>query len=308
MQPAMSEREARIAVGVAGWSYPDWVGFVYDRSVRDGLAFLADYVDMVEINSTFYRPPNAKQASSWLRRTDSHPHFFFTAKLSREITHEGSRDEDFLRGYLEGLRPLTEAGKLEAVLAQFRYDFADSDEARDHVRWISEHVMPHVPLVLEVRHRSWQQDGALSFLREIGVSVAHLDYPMGRQSFDVDVCPIGSIGYFRLHGRNAQAWFDSSAGRDETYNYYYGRSEREGLVERSRRIAKQFRSLTIVANNHYQGKEVANALQLKAALSGSPVPVPPRLLERYEELRDIADQASLARWQAERAAISRELF
>ena len=45
---------------------------------------------------------------------------------------------------------------------------------------------------------------------------------------------------------------------------------------------------TLVANNHYQGKEMVNALQLKALLTGQRVPVPALLSERYPELKAIA--------------------
>ena len=48
-----------IRCGVAGWSYPDWEGYVYPAGVRDHLGYLLRYVDMIEINSTFYRPPKA---------------------------------------------------------------------------------------------------------------------------------------------------------------------------------------------------------------------------------------------------------
>ena len=48
-----------IRIGVAGWDYPDWNGVVYPtRSERlfDRLAFISEFVDLIEINSTFYRP------------------------------------------------------------------------------------------------------------------------------------------------------------------------------------------------------------------------------------------------------------
>lgn len=293
--------EPQYSIGIAGWSYPDWMGYVYDRSVRDPLAFLARYVDMIEINSTFYRPATPRQAESWLRRTSAKHGFFFTAKLSREFTHENERDEALMARFLEGLMPLAEASKLHAVLAQFRYDFADNSDARDLLTWIAERTSELSPLVFEFRHRSWQQPQALEFVRELGASVAHLDYPMSRTAFDLDVSPVGTIGYFRLHGRNADAWFDAKAGRDETYNYYYPENERQQLVQRARRIAAHFRSLTIVANNHYQGKEVANALQIKASLTGQKVSVPIRLLDRYPELQHIANDDSLREWQASRS-------
>ena len=48
-----------IRIGVAGWDYPDWVGTVYPARVRKGfdkLAYLTRFVDLVEINTSFYRP------------------------------------------------------------------------------------------------------------------------------------------------------------------------------------------------------------------------------------------------------------
>ena len=46
-------------------------------------------------------------------------------------------------------------------------------------------------------------------------------------------------------------------------------------------------SLTLVANNHYQSKEAATALQIRAAISGKKVRVPPQLLKKYPELKGI---------------------
>ncbi|OQA29704.1 MAG: hypothetical protein BWY59_00131 [Verrucomicrobia bacterium ADurb.Bin345] len=290
----MSDPTPSISVGVAGWSYPDWMGFVYDKTVRDPLQFLAGYVDMIEINSTFYRPPDARNVASWVKRTAMHPGFFFSAKLHQEITHEHVLSEEMVRAFREGFAPMVERGGLRHLLAQFRYDFRDAQESRDLLLNIRERFAGLGNMVLELRHRSWQEPAALDFLTGLGVSVAHLDYPTAADSFDMDVCRMGEHGYFRLHGRNAAAWFDRKAGRDETYNYQYSAGEREQLADRALRISRCFRSLTVVANNHYEGKEVVNALQLKARLSGGKVPVPPQLLRRYDELKGVADEASLA--------------
>ena len=43
-----------------------------------------------------------------------------------------------------------------------------------------------------------------------------------------------------------------------------------------------------MANNHYQGKEAVNALEIKARIEGRRVPVPPGLIERYPRLSRIA--------------------
>ena len=60
-----------IRVGTAGWSYADWEGRVYPRSKSPGfhaLAFLARFVDCVEINSSFYATPDPRHAQDWVRR------------------------------------------------------------------------------------------------------------------------------------------------------------------------------------------------------------------------------------------------
>ncbi|MFH0953585.1 MAG: DUF72 domain-containing protein [Verrucomicrobiota bacterium] len=277
-----------IRVGVAGWSYPDWEGFVYTGRIRDKLQFLAGYVDLIEINSTFYRPPDAKNADSWVRRTDEFPGFYFTAKLHQEVTHQGLIEPAMVRAFHDGLDPMVRAGKLRHLLAQFRYDFADHSETRTHLAAVRKNFGDLTNLVLELRHISWQAPQALEFLQSLGVTVANLDYPTAKNSFNLEECRVGERGYLRLHGRNAAAWFDKAAGRDQTYNYLYSRKELEHVRDRAIRLAHSFRDLTIVANNHYEGKEVANALQLKSMITGQKVRVPPGLVARYPELKEIA--------------------
>lgn len=301
----MSDPTPTISVCVAGWSYPDWTGFVYDRSVRDPLQFLAGYVDMIEINNTFYRPPVARNAESWVKRTAMYPEFFFSAKLHQEVTHEGVLSPGMARMFKEGLAPMTERGTLRHLLAQFRYDFADGPEHRALLRGVREQYDGLGRTVFELRHKSWEAPEALAFLEGLDVAVANLDYPVGNDSFALEECRVGRDGYLRLHGRNAAAWFSREAGRDQTYNYYYTKKEREHLAARAISLARTFRSLTIVANNHYEGKEVANALQLKAAIAGRKVAVPPTLLGRYAELKDVADEKSL---EASRASETPTLF
>lgn len=152
----MTDAAGSIHVGVAGWSYPDWEGYVYSRREKDKLRFVAGYLDMIEINSTFYRPPAAKTTAAWVRQTADLPDFFFSAKLHRDMTHEGRFSASTAAAFLEGFRPLLEAGRLRLWLAQFRYDLSDSTEARGRLKAIAELFGAKAGLVLELRHRSWQ--------------------------------------------------------------------------------------------------------------------------------------------------------
>jgi len=285
-----SPTSAPIFCGVAGWSYPDWEGYVYPRGTKDKLRFVAGFVDAIEINSTFYRPPDPKTVSGWLRRTEDLPRFFFTAKLHQDVTHRGQLEEAMVGAFRRGFEPALQERKLKHLLAQFRYDFEDTPATRDYLRRLRDAFGPLANLTLELRHCSWQRPEALEFLKTLGVTVAHLDYPGQHSGFGLRLCPVGQHAYFRLHGRNAKAWFSKDAGRDETYNYLYSAAELDQIVKRAAAIAAMSKSLTLVANNHYQGKEAVNILQIKAKLTGVRVDVPPLLLQHYPDLAKIASQ------------------
>ena len=282
-----TQQTGRIYIGVAGWSYPDWKGIVYTEPKIDQLEFISRFVDCIEINNTFYRPPFEKTTKAWLERTSHKPEFFFTAKLHRDFTHEGKIDTQTANQFYKGFEPLLEAGKLRHLLVQFRYDFDDTDSHRRHISRIVEIFSAGFSPALEVRHKSWQSPQALEFLDGLGVCVCNLDYPTARNSFDLQQCTIGADGYFRMHGRNAAAWF-SKAGRDETYNYYYDEKELSQIKLRVSELAKALQTLTGITNNHYRGAELANALELRCLLTGQKQPVPEGLLREYPQLEKIA--------------------
>lgn len=284
----MTAAADRIAVGVAGWSYPDWDGYVYPRGLKDKLTFLAPYFDCIEINSTFYRPPDARTTESWAKKTAALPAFFFTAKLHQDITHGARVEPGMVKAFTDGMMPLKDSGKIRQLLAQFSYSFCDSGTNRTHLQKIRDSFSGIAGITLELRHSSWQTDEAAEFLHTLDVSVANLDYPVGRESYNPKVSGIGENGYLRLHGRNYESWFSKGAGRDNVYNYLYKPPEVDQIGKRAMEILSMSKTLTVIANNHYQGKEAVNALQIKALLTGSKVAVPPLLAERYPELNAIS--------------------
>jgi len=282
----------KIYIGIAGWSYPDWNGIVYTEPKTDQLEFVSRFVDCIEINSTFYRPPFERTTRQWLERTSKHPDFFFTAKLHKSFTHEGRIDPEIVRFFHKGFQPFLEKGKLKHLLIQFRYDFADNSQARKHLKRITDCFSDAFSLAVELRHKSWERPDALDFLSKLGVSVCNLDYPTSSSSFNIQQCTIGKSGYFRMHGRNVEKWFSRSS-RDETYNYYYNDKELSQIEGRIEALAKAFESLTVIANNHYRGAELANALELKALISGQKQEVPEGLLRAYPNLERIASNKQL---------------
>ena len=130
-----------IRIGVAGWDYPDWAGVVYPGPAPRGfdrLAYLSRYVDVIEVNSTFYRPADPRVAEGWLRRTASRDGFVFTAKAHRSWTHEKAPAlAAEVPATLLGLAPLRDADRLGAVLVQFPQGFRAGPDAFAHCEAIT---------------------------------------------------------------------------------------------------------------------------------------------------------------------------
>jgi len=275
----------RVLVGTAGWSYADWKGRVYpDPRPRgfDELRHLARYLDCLEINSTFYRVPSARTVADWVRRTDSFPGFLFTAKVHQSFTHEeeAATGPGEVRAFLEALAPLREAKRLGALLLQFPWSFRDGPEARRRLARLCEFFAPE-RLVVEVRHASFGTADAEAFLAALGAGVADVDMPASKSNLPPLKRVLGPVGYVRLHGRNAAAWFDRKAGRDQRYDYLYSAAEIDAVAARVRAAAAQAPLLFVVTNNHFKGQGPANSFMLRARLLGRPVPVPPDLLHAY---------------------------
>ena len=288
-----------IRTGVAGWDYPDWEGLVYPRPAPKGfdrLRFLAEHLETIEINVTFYRQPDADAAASWARRVADRPGFRFTAKLFRDFTHVepglvGSTDparleeeERLAAAYLAGIAPLAAAGVLGAVLIQFPHRFHDRPESRRHLERLAG-LFPGLPLVAELRHRSWGHDEALQFLHRLDVGFCNIDQP----ALPTTLRPTGHVtsrvGYIRLHGRNAAVWFAAGENAAGRYDYLYSDEELRPWVERARRMADRAEEVFVIANNHYRGKAPANALMFRAMLEERKVPAPAALVRTHRVLQ-----------------------
>src|SRR2546425_8316358 len=195
----------KIRVGPAGWSYKDWNGIVYPAhagSKFDPLAYLASYFDMIEINSSFYRPPAASSSKSWASRVAHNPDFKFTAKLYQRFTHErGKATGDDERVFREGIDPLAEAERLGALLLQFPWSFKNTEEERDYLSQLLDRFKVY-PLVVELRHASWNEPAVYQSFERRGVGFCNIDQPLFKRSIKPSARATSPVGYVRLHGRN----------------------------------------------------------------------------------------------------------
>jgi len=285
-------------VGPAGWSYPDWAGYVYPSRRAKGFheaTYLAEFFDTIEINTSFYQPLRPEHAAQWIDRVAANPRFVFTAKLWQRFTHEirsttsgsAAADERAVRAGFDVLRA---ANKLGAVLLQFPFSFHRTAETMAYLSAILKRFADY-PLVVEVRHGSWDAPETLQLLRTSAVSFCNIDQPIIGRSLGPSAQATSAVGYVRLHGRRYDTWFsdDATIPAHERYNYLYSAEELAPWVTRVRKVTERARETFVVTNNHFQGKAVVNALQLISILKGSKVKVPEPLRRHYPQLEAIAD-------------------
>ncbi|HEY2498381.1 MAG TPA: DUF72 domain-containing protein [Candidatus Angelobacter sp.] len=249
----------------------------------------------------FYGPIRPNVGKSWCEKASAvNPNFQFTAKLFQGFTHVprgtkpntpfslsvSTEDEKLAR---EGLESIANEGMLGAVLIQFPISFKNADDTRDYPFHLIGNFSEY-PLVLEIRHESWNDPDILARLAEAGVAFANIDQPRLGKSLRGTEHVTAPVGYVRLHGRNYKEWFQAD-NRDDQYNYLYKPKELEGWKEKIAQIADKAEKTFVVANNHHNGQAAVNALELKKMLRGK-VKAPKPLIEHYpEQLSKIADPA-----------------
>ena len=170
----------QIRVGPAGWSYADWSGYVYPARRTKGFheaAYLSEYFDTIEINTSFYQPLRPDHAALWVERVAANPAFLFTAKLWQKFTHDPSATLEDERAVRAGFDVLRQAEKLGAVLLQFPFSFHRTKETVGYLTAVLKRFADY-PLVVELRHASWQTEETLALLRELNAGFCNIDQPI----------------------------------------------------------------------------------------------------------------------------------
>ena len=296
-----------IYIGVAGWAYKDWENIVYPKSLKKThhpVEYLARYFDLIEINTSFYGHIKPDVGREWCRKAGAvNPKFQFTAKLNKAFTHSpiavvestsattirfNPEDERMAK---EGYDAIASEGKLGALLMQFPISFKNTEENRAHLDKLI-HMFRQYPLAVEIRHSSWSDDKILQYFASEGVAFCNIDQPLLGRAIRPSGHVTSSIGYVRLHGRRYDQWFDPKKPSDR-YDYLYKPYELEGWQAKIEKIAKKADRVYVAANNHFEGKAPANALELKSMLARRKVRAPESLIRQYPDLQSFANSDSV---------------
>jgi uncharacterized protein YecE (DUF72 family) len=293
-------------VGNCSWTDPTLIasGGFYPAGVSSAAARLAYYATqfpIVEVDATFYAPPDERNAERWAARTP--PGFVFDVKAFALLTGHGSAPERltpelqaclpadvagkrnvYLRDlgaraeellyetHRRALAPLHAGGKLGAVLLQFPPWFRAGHEGREHIRRAVRELAPY-RVAVEFRGGGWLADDAgaartLSFLESAGASYVSVDEPQG---FPNSTPPLSAatsdLAVVRFHGRNRDTWQVRGRAASDRFNYLYEAGELGEWVPQIRALAERARSVHVLFNNNYRDYGVRNARQMTALLA-----------------------------------------
>jgi uncharacterized protein YecE (DUF72 family) len=236
-------------IGCSGWSYDDaWLGHFYPANLerKEFLKYYSQVFDFVEIDSSFYRPPNLFMTKRWASVTPDN--FRFTAKFPRSITHEKrlSDPDRQLHYFFDVMRPLRR--KLLALLVQLPPSLT-AKEGLKKLEALIHMLDPDFRYAIEARHKSW-------FGKEVYKLLSDNDICLTWSQLDTIHTPAeltSDFVYLRFIG-------DRSIDEKD-----FGKIQKDRIRELKvwsgalHRVKDKAKYAIVAANNHYAGFGPATA-------------------------------------------------
>jgi uncharacterized protein YecE (DUF72 family) len=275
-------------IGTAGYSYPAWVGGFYPKgTVKDGLLpHYAEHFPLVEINSSFHRPPTVANAKKMAGKVP--PDFKFVLKVPQTASH--GFDTADLPAFRKAAEAVAATGKLSGLLVQVAESFHNQPTNRDWLVRIREHLQPF-PLAVEFRHVSWDVPGLHGWIERNGFTLVGVGVPDIASLFPRGLRIAGPRLYARLHSENAENWY---AGGPKRYDHDYAPATLRRLADGLQRAADRGVTEAVVIFNNCVGiQAVQNAKKLgellvaddgPAVIVPVPKPVQQSLFDIEEEV------------------------
>ncbi len=183
------------------------------------------------------------------------PHFDFFVKANQNLTHQRREIEKPAKEFHESIRPIADRGQLKGILAQFPWSFKFSQRNLDYLSICQELMQPH-PLFIEFRNDSWLRKETYASMASAGISYVSVDGPRLQGLLPPEMRLIGDTAYVRLHGRNADHWWNGGALR---YDYNYSPDELQEWKTKIEQLKGRAKKVFIFFNNCHLGQAVKNA-------------------------------------------------
>jgi len=197
-----------VHIGTSGWSYNHWDGVLYPPrtpSVRRLEVYVRRF-DTVELNASFYRWPRPAAFAAWRARLPEG--FLMPVKAARGLTHaKRLRDPEV---WIERMAAgWYELGDRRAVLlVQLRPDQQRDD---DRLRYFLAHLPPWLPVTVELRHPSWNDDAVFALLAARGAAYC----VMSGAGLPCLLQVTAPFVYVRLHGPDTEHLYAGSYSDDD---------------------------------------------------------------------------------------------
>ena len=284
-----------IQVGLTGWGdHPS----LYEKNSRYKLTDYSAHFPVVELDSSFYAIPSARNVAKWLEETSDA--FQFIPKAYQGMTTHQKKEEwpfdspqEMFEAFRLAFEPMKRAGKLAFVLFQFPPSFRCVQKNVNLLRYIRQ-TYPDWPIAIEFRHRSWltepYKEGTLALLRELSFIHTIVDEPqIGAGSVPyVPVVTNEQRVFFRLHGRNDTGWINTfgsmEAWRKVRYLYEYSEEELNAFAQDIRRVAALSERVYVIFNNNSGHHASPNAKRLEQLLDISYEALASKQLDLFEGL------------------------
>lgn len=291
----------RLAIGTASWTdktlldsgwYPADVAKDADARLR----YYAERFDVVEVDSTYYTPPNETNSIRWVERTPDQFRFVVkafglltqhptrVAALHKDLRPEtdkkniyakdldGNVVDEVWERFLAALGPLYDAGKLGAVAFQFPQWFTLRRSNKDYLLECKERSAPY-RISVEFRSATWFKDEAaveetLDFMRSYGLPLVCVDMPQGHASSVPPIVTATAKEYaaVRFHG-HSDKW--TSKNIYDRFGYHYSDKELKEWAPRVTELAEQAGETHVLFNNCYRDYAQTNARQLAGLLASA---------------------------------------
>jgi uncharacterized protein YecE (DUF72 family) len=288
-----------IRVGTCSWAEKSLIesGEFYPKgaaSAEERLRFYASRFDTVEVDSAYYAIPAARTTRLWAERTPGN--FLFHVKVYGALTGHGTdprtlpkalrellpaaekekrnihiKEPELLKAvadaFTASLDPLRAAGKLGFLVFQFPPWFWYKAADLDYILNCKE-LMGGLPIAVEFRHGSWlteqQREKVFTFLHDNDITYIAADEPQYGTLATVPFLPevTTDTAYFRLHGRNREAWLKKGVETSERYDYLYSAPELRDFAEAAKRVSEKAGKVFVMFNNCHAGHAMWNALEL----------------------------------------------
>jgi uncharacterized protein YecE (DUF72 family) len=289
MADGISEDTNEVLIGMGGWELPPFDRVFYPAKLEKGfrkLEYFGRFFDLVEVNSTFYNTSlSAAQAQRWLKDVGENRRFVFTVKLYRGFTHTFDATQNDALAVHRLLDPLRDAKKFGGLVIQFPSSFNKTSERQTHLVKLST-IFPEDQLFLDLRHISWNEDSFYQFCRENGFNLINVDLPRLPGYMPLNSLAWDGVAYFRMMGRNAEAW--NHPHSSDRYLYRYSEEELHELVQKIKQAnaCKAY----VIFHNDRQAYSLVNGRQVEHVLHPTKrLTAPANLLVAFPHLKSFCD-------------------